>query len=177
MSNTVNVNRTCDSDQWWTPLHILVGVKMFFAEALGGDPRIPLDPATDESTPTGAETFYSSKGEDEPWWDGTFVNPPYGKDIKKFTAKIKEETANGVLVVALLPATRGEQKYWQEEVYNDKLSSLCLVRKRLHFLKPDGEERGSAPFASTLFFYNAYWADVSKSFKDIGKCIEIGKVI
>ena len=172
------VDKTCKDTEWWTPLHIVVAVKMFFAEHFALTPHIPLDPATHPSNPTGAEEFYCSEGELKPWVDGTFVNPPYGKEIKTFVAKIAEEAHKGLTIVALLPASRGEQEYWQRDVFNDHLTALCLVRKRLRFRKPDGTEAKSNPYASVLYFYNAYWPDVAQVFsEEIGKCIEIQTVI
>ena len=172
MSNLVD--KSCKDTEWWTPFHIVQAVKMFFADSLAvWDPAIPLDPATHPSNPTGAKEFYCSEGELKPWRHGTFVNPPYGKEIKTFAGKIAEEAEKGYLIVALLPASRWEQEYWQRDVFNDRLTALCLVRKRLRFRKPDGTEAKSNPHASVMYFYNAEWKHVINTFQHVGKCVRV----
>ena len=165
------VDKACKDTEWWPPPAIIDRVKEHFANELGGEPRIVLDPATHESNPTGAEEFFCEKGESRHWKDGTFVNPPYGKEIKTFARKILEEAEYGNNIVALLPGSRWEQKYWQASIFNSNLSALCFIRKRLQFGKPDGSICKSNPYASILYFYNADWNNVLESFWDIGKCV------
>ena len=165
------VEKKCKDTEWWTPPAIIELVKEYFAIELTGQPRIPLDAATHEANPTGAEEFYCEQGESLDWLNGTFVNPPYGKEIKAFVRKIRDESEDGELIVALLPGSRWEQKYWQESVFNPYLTGLCFIRKRLRFGKPDGSICKSNPYASILYFYNAKWSNVLLTFGGLGKCV------
>ena len=168
---TKPVDKNCKSVEWWTPERVLVPVREYF----GGS--ISLDPATAPSNPPKADRFFTSSenGLEMDWEDGTFVNPPYGPEIKDWIRKIKEEAEAGREIIALLPASRWEQQYFQECVFNHRLDWMCLIRKRLQFF--DGNKKEvckSNPYASVLYGYNiSQWRLFRDCMETIGSLARI----
>ena len=177
MSNLVD--KQCKDTEWWTPESILEPVRRYF-RSLGGD-GIELDPATDSSNPTEAKRIYTDcdpkldrflgNGLTKPWQNYTFLNPPYGKVMREWLDKMRMEAERGIVMVALLPASRWEQGYFQKCVFNDNLLGFCMIRKRVKFLHPDGTVGKSNPYASILYAYNG---DFSKfgDMEDIGTTVQ-----
>ena len=99
---------------------------------------------------------YFTKGEDglEKSWKGhtVFMNPPYGRDIKKWIKKAYEQSRHpNTIVVCLLPS-RTDTKYWHD--YCMKAQKIYFVKGRLKF----GEATNSAPFPSAIVvFKNKSW--------------------
>jgi site-specific DNA-methyltransferase (adenine-specific) len=162
-------DKTCDYTEWRTPERILEPVR----EYMGG--QIRLDPATSEDNPTCAQDWYTplDDGLVQEWYAPAFVNPPYGKVIRDWVAKIAEEAARGVEIIALLPGQRFEQQYWQDHVFCEQLTAMCMVRKRLAFIKPDGIPAKGNPYGSFLYLYNGSWSPFSRTFEKVGTCVRI----
>ena len=58
------------------------------------------------------------------------MNPPYGREIGKWTYKARESAKAGAIVVCLLPA-RTDTQWWAEDVM--EATELCFIRGRLKF--------------------------------------------
>jgi site-specific DNA-methyltransferase (adenine-specific) len=88
-------------------------------------------------------------------WRGetVFLNPPYGRDIKKWIKKAYDEASGNceTTVVCLLPA-RTDTKYWHDYVMNAK--EIRLVKGRLKF----GDSKNSAPFPSAVVVFRSQYA-------------------
>jgi hypothetical protein len=164
----------CLSTVYITPPLILDPTREYF----GG--RIPLDPATELNNPTDAEVYAVAPrngvgalellgmAADEtplclldglavPWsdYDGVFVNPPYGKEIRLFCEKIYQETLLGATILALLPAgPRFSTGYFQEFIFNPGLCVACFLRGRVAFLRPDGTKAKQNPYDSVIYGFN-----------------------
>ena len=80
------------------------------------------------------------------------MNPPYGRDIKKWIKKAYEQSRHpNTTVVCLLPS-RTDTKYWHD--YCMKAQKIYFVKGRLKF----GEAVNSAPFPSAIVvFKNKSW--------------------
>ena len=110
-----------------------------------------LDPC---ATPfnTKCKSFFSEQddGLEQDWAGHTvFVNPPYGRDIKKWIKKGYEESLKGMphtKVVMLIPS-RTDTKYWHDYVM--KASEVYFVKGRLKF----GDSNNSAPFPSAVVVF------------------------
>lgn len=173
----------CNNTVYITPDSILDPVRNLF----GG--IIPLDPATEPSNPTKARSYGTNPatfkgaltgnnlgdGLELPWseFDGTFVNPPYGKEIRAFCEKIHEEAVQGAQIVALLPAgARFATKYFQKFILSEALDAVLFIRGRVKFLRPDGSPTtGSNPYDSALYFYNCELEQVKKEFGHLGRLL------
>lgn len=170
----------CKTTIYITPEKILAPVRKYF----GG--QIPLDPATEEDNPTKALAYACGPsingnslgdGLKLAWsdYDGTFVNPPYGKGMKDWCAKIHEETVLGATILALLPCgARFGTRYWQDHIFNSGLEATLFVRGRVQFLRPDGSPtQGSNPYDSQLLLLNGSVERFAECFGHLGKVIRM----
>ena len=80
------------------------------------------------------------------WGTSTFCNPPYGREIGKWTKKAVEEAAKGKTVVLLIPS-RTDTRWWQNDIM--KANEIRFIKGRLKF----GNATNSAPFPSALAIY------------------------
>lgn len=140
---------TCLSIDWWTPPRLVAAVQRYAP--------IALDPATAKSNPTGARQWIAPPGDGltVDWagtagavdgWSGlVFVNPPYGKALRPWLAKIH--------MVALLPCARFEQGYLHELL--EQAQAVCWVRKRVAFIRAEtGDAVGGNAYASMFLLFN-----------------------
>lgn len=180
----------CQSTVYLTPPTALQPVRDYF-----GGP-IPLDPATEPTNPTEALAFGCDPsgpssppgtpgiclgdGLQIPWHQhaGTFLNPPYSKQIRPFLEKLHEEVIKGATVIALLPAgARYATKYWQRDAFNERLNAICFVRGRVKFLRPDGTPTtGSNPYDSQFMLYNGDTDRFIECFRASGKVLALSGV-
>lgn len=72
-----------------------------------------------------------------------FVNPPYGRELKAWAAKMAAE--RDCAIVALVPA-RVDTAWWREI---DPLA-WCALAGRVKFLDSEGNEQDAAPFPSAV---------------------------
>jgi len=79
-----------------------------------------------------------------------FVNPPYGRDIKKWIRKSYEESKNNGNTVVMLIPSRTDTAYWHE--YCMKAAEIYFVKGRLKF----GDATAGAPFPSAVVVFNWY---------------------
>lgn len=98
---------------------------------------IGLDPATDQGNPVGATHFFTLPvdGLTQDWqgYGLVFVNPPYGRGLKKWTAKMALEASRGVEILALIPARVGTQ-WWRQNI-TKTADTICCWTGRLNFLE------------------------------------------
>lgn len=141
-----------ESHSWRTPKNLLDLVREI--DAIG------LDPATDADNPAGALMKYAPPldGLSVPWGGHglCYVNPPYGRALPAWTAKMALAGSAGVEVVALLPA-RTDTRWWQHSVVT--AHAICFWKGRLTFVGAPAP----APFPSAV----AYWGPRRGRFCDV----------
>jgi phage N-6-adenine-methyltransferase len=81
-------------------------------------------------------------GLSQEWTGKCWMNPPYGREIKKWVKKAYESSLDGATVVCLLPA-RTDTAWWHDYCINGKIE---FIRGRLKF----GNAKTSAPFPSAV---------------------------
>lgn len=170
----MSVDKTCRHTEWQTPERILRPVRRY-GRGIG------LDPATAPNNPTGARSFYT-KDDDGlalPWGGHglVFVNPPYGRELRRWVAKIHTEAVLGAEIVALLPGQRFEQAYWQTNLFIEQLTALVAVRGRLDFTIPGRSAKGSNPFGSFLYIFNGNAALAATFFRDVGMVMFFREIV
>jgi phage N-6-adenine-methyltransferase len=74
-----------------------------------------------------------------------WMNPPYGREIKKWMAKALEESEKGATVVCLVPS-RTDTAWWHDYAMKGEID---YIRGRLKF----GGHKNSAPFPSALVVF------------------------
>ena len=80
------------------------------------------------------------------WGEATFCNPPYGREIGKWTRKARLEAEKGKTVVLLIPS-RTDTRWWHEDIM--LASEIRFVKGRLKF----GGATNPAPFPSAVVVY------------------------
>jgi len=80
------------------------------------------------------------------WGDRNFVNPPYGRGIKKWIEKGYYESKKGKLVVFLIPS-RTDTFWWHRYIMQSE--DIRFIKGRLRF----GDSKNSAPFPSVIVVF------------------------
>lgn len=114
--------------EWYTPLDVLEEVDRFF----GG---IDLDPARPDADDGLVQT----------WRGKVFLNPPYGRHIKKWIDKALSDPVDEIIL--LVPSSTSAP--WFQPLFRH---AVCFVRGRLKFRDPEGIKPAGAPFASVLAY-------------------------
>lgn len=148
--------KACDKDHstvdWYTPPAI-VG-------ALGGKEGFDLDPCTPEDpsrlpAPTARRMITPSEdGLAADWWPSAFVwlNPPYGKGMDKWMAKLANHPGGGI---ALVPAHMDPAWMHDFVLNHPNTTAMLLTRGRLKFMRPDGSVGTASPTGSVFVAYGA----------------------
>lgn len=103
---------------------------------------------------------------------GTYVNPPYGLELKEWLGKIVSEAREGAEIVSLLPCSRWEQAYFTDLLA--AANAVCFIRSRVAFISSiDGKAVGGNPSASMLLGFNVSEPDWSRAFGRLGRCFEL----
>lgn len=137
----MNVHFSSKSNEWTTPQHLF--------DELNQEFNFTLDPcATEENAKCSKHFTIEDDGLSKDWSnDVVFMNPPYGREIKKRIKKAYEESLNGATVVCLIPA-RTDTMYWHDFIF-DKADDIRFLKGRLKF----GNGKNSAPFPSAIVVY------------------------
>lgn len=137
----MEVHYSSKSNEWATPQ------KLF--DELNEEFNFTLDPCeTDENAKCNKHFTIEDDGLSKDWSkDVVFMNPPYGREIKKWIKKAYEESLNGATVVCLIPA-RTDTTYWHDFIF-DKADDIRFLKGRLKF----GNSKNSAPFPSAIVLY------------------------
>lgn len=166
------VDKECKDTIYLTPEKILAPVRLLLGDFL--------DPATEPNNPTKAKWFYTEKdnGLGKTWFPlNTWLNPPYGSEIKHWCEKIHNEAVLGTQIVSLLPCgARYSTKYWQNHILVPELEMICFIRGRVKFLRRDGTVAPQNPYDSQICYYPGNTGDIKRFkelFQDLGTCLEV----
>ena len=132
----MNVHFSSKSDNWSTP-------QDFFDE-LNKEFSFNLDPC---ASPENAkcDRFFTD-GLNKDWGQSrVFMNPPYGREIKKWMEKAYKSSLQGALVVCLVPS-RTDTQWWHEYAMKGEIR---FIKGRLKF----GGSKTSAPFPSAVVIF------------------------
>lgn len=174
MADRTPVDKVAKDLDYQTPRRVLDQVDAY----CGG--QIGLDPASTLPNPTNARLFCAPgkmdgleiswakpPNYDEEFQWVVFVNPPYGKEVHPWLAKIAEEASNHVRILALLAVNRTEQQYMQDAMY--QANAVCWIRKRVPFLRPTtGKPAKQNPYSSALWGFNVDQAKFVEQFSKLG---------
>ena len=150
--------------EWYTPSYILERVYQII--------QIDLDPCSPEVPTVICEQHYTIKddGLSKTWQGNVFMNPPYGKDIKKWVSKfVKEWDSGNIQNAILLVPVKSDTKWWYELV--TRSCCWCGIRGRVTFISPSWSASNTGTFASALILFSGTtkikW-DFIKTMSDIG---------
>lgn len=137
---TPTVHYSSKSNEWETPSELF--------EKLNKEFRFTLDPCcTKENAKCERHFTIAEDGLKQDWSDhNVFMNPPYGRQIKKWVKKAYKESLKGATVVCLIPA-RTDTSYWHEYIFNK--AEIRFLRGRVKF----SNSKNGAPFPSAIVVY------------------------
>jgi len=154
------------SNDWMTPPEII--------EALS---PISLDPCAHPKQPwKTAETMVSppDNGLKVKWRDYelTYVNPPFGQQLVKWSRKAVKEASLGANILLLTPARTEVEKWYFPHIWA-KATSILFLKGRLYFRRPDGSREGNAGHGSCIAAYGELASDRLESSSIAGKFIRL----
>jgi phage N-6-adenine-methyltransferase len=90
------------------------------------------------------EKYFSKKddGLKQDWNGVCWMNPPYGREIKDWMQKTKNESKNGVTIVCLVPARPDTEWWWENCIQGE----IRFIRGRLRWSRSNTV----APFPSAI---------------------------
>lgn len=153
-----NVHFMSDSIECYTPSEIL-------ARAVRAMGAIDLDPCSNshESPNVPAAQHYTQEddGLAQAWAGRVFMNPPYGRELDDWIAKLCEEYEGGHVsqAIALVPSRTDTQWFRRLRAY-----PRCFIWGRLRFVN----QENSAPFPSMAVYLGGNLGAFLTSFSDIG---------
>jgi phage N-6-adenine-methyltransferase len=129
---------TSNTDLWETPNH--------FFNKLNKEFNFNLDVCANYDNRK-CEKYYDKEmnGLIQQWVGICWMNPPYGREIKKWVEKAYKESLYGNTIVCLLPA-RTDTKWFHDYCVNGEIR---FVKGRLKF----GDSKNSAPFPSMVVIF------------------------
>ena len=137
----MDVHYSSKTNEWSTP-------QAFFDE-LNKEFNFTLDPcATSENAKCTKYFTVEDDGLKQDWSkDTVFMNPPYGREIKRWIKKAYEESQKGATIVCLIPS-RTDTAYWHNYIFG-KADDIRFIKGRLKF----GGSKNPAPFPSAIIIY------------------------
>ena len=137
--NTLGAQFSSSTDEWPTPQSVFDALHMEFG--------FTLDPcATPENAKCKRFFTKTDNGLAQDWGaEIVFMNPPYGREIKRWMAKAYTASLNGATVVCLTPS-RTDTQWWH--MYAMK-GEMRFLKRRLEFCGSNNK----APFASAVVVF------------------------
>lgn len=153
-----DVHYSSASDEWNTPQPLLDrAVKLLGA--------IDLDPCSNNdkapNVPAALHYTIEDDGLSREWRGRVFLNPPYGRVIQDWTARLDESYRSGSVTeaLALVPARTDARWFTELRSY-----PRCFVRGRLRF----GDAKNCAPFPSAVFYLGTNLLGFAEEFGELG---------
>lgn len=155
-----------ESAEWYTPPEILNRVYAVF------EGRVDVDPCCNPGVPVvRARTHYrrEDNGLYRPWEGTVYMNPPYGRQIGKWTHKLVSEylVRRVPAAVALLPV-KSDTKWWADLMVH--VPVWCAIKGRIRFQSPTGiKDTGTFASATVLLCRDPAYVDrFVDHFEDLG---------
>ena len=134
----MNVHFSSKTDQWSTPQE--------FFDKYNDIYKFDLDVCADKDNHK-CDRYFTKEddGLSKKWVGVCWMNPPYGRGIRKWIEKAYRSSCEGAIVVCLIPA-RTDTSYWHDWVMKGKIE---FIRGRLKF----GSSKNGAPFPSAIVVF------------------------
>jgi len=139
MTNFGGEQSVAGTDVWLTPPDMV--------RALG---KFDLDPCSAEVMPWELATNRYTEADDglaQDWVGRVFMNPPYGRKLPPFLAKLADHGDGIALVFA-----RTETRAFFESVW-PRADAIMFLKGRVKFYRPDGTQAGTSGSPSCLIAY------------------------
>lgn len=157
---------TANNDEWLTPPEIIASLGAFDL-----DPCAPITRPWDTAT-----THYTKldEGLSKPWQGRVWLNPPYGRDVFLWLAKLHRHKSGLALIFARTETAGFHKHIWSTA------NAIFFFKGRLRFHHVDGSRGGTANAPSCLVSYGAgdteYIIHAAKTGRINGKLLQIGSM-
>lgn len=148
------------TDEWHTPPEVFEALRINFgldpAAPAGGVPWIP------------ARRHFSraDDGLAQPWAGRVWLNPPYGREIGKWLARL---AAHGDGLALVFPRT--DTAWFQEATRT--ATAACFIAGRLRFIGPDGERARAGAGAGSLLLAWGLSCALALAHADLGRIFAV----
>jgi hypothetical protein len=149
--------KTTGSAEWYTPSWIFEALKIPFDL----DPCSPKTPLHWQPS----RYRYTDNGLTREWYGVVWCNPPYGRETKKWLAKLASHGEGMALVFS-----RTDTDWFQSAVKAG--ATILLLKKRVKFVNAEGQESGSPGSGSCLIAFGERCKSRLKELKNLGVVIE-----
>ena len=151
-------------NEWFTPAEYIEKARMVLGE-------IDLDPAShvlaQKTVRAGVFFTAAEDGLNQSWFGRVWLNPPYSRELMSpFVDKFLSEYTRGAIERAILLTHDYTDTGWFHAAARAS-QAICLVRTRIHFLAPSGEEC-SPRRGQTFFYFGPDDGAFRRGFSDIG---------
>lgn len=157
------LSKSSKSTEYGTPIEFFKQLNKIF--------EFKLDPCTTKDNPLGTKVYYTKddiidNGISAPWNYNTFINPPFGKDVKNWILKMNDEArVYGTNVYVMLLPARTDTKWFQELIMTRcrEGGRIYFIKGRLKFVNPvlNGKSEPHI-IGSMLWIKNASDEDIAR---------------
>lgn len=144
------LSKSSKSVEYGTPLELFNKLNDIF--------EFKLDPCTTKDNPLRTEHYFTVKedGLKKTWEWNTFINPPFGKNVLQWIAKMTEEARlyPDNYYVMLLPA-RTDTKWFQDDICNSfgfTYSMIYFIKGRLKFINPQLNQKNEPHIIGSMLW-------------------------
>lgn len=157
-----------NSNEWYTPKKYIKAAK----QVMGG---IDVDPATcDKANETvGAKKIYTKDDDGLQYdWPGlVWLNPPYGRLVKKFVGKLIEQYEGGITKEAvLLINSHATDTKWFQPLWD---YILCFTDHRVNFISPTDDSPAGSTHGSIFVYMGHNKQKFAEVFREFGKVVVV----
>ncbi|MBZ0296794.1 MAG: hypothetical protein K8L99_29810 [Anaerolineae bacterium] len=151
------------SDEWYTPPEYVALAR----EVMGG---IDLDPASNtyaQQWIRARQYFtYAEDGLSLRWRGRVWLNPPYGKHIRRWTEKAVAEYRSGLVTEAVLLVRPAIASRWYQALSG--AFARCEPHRRIRFINTHGKPLTSPVHGNTFFYLGEQIEQFHRVFSAIG---------
>ena len=156
-SKKISVHFSSKSAEWYTPEVIIDKTLELFGE-------ITLDPCSNPGKPNVPAENHFTKDDDglsKKWFGKVYMNPPYGRELKKWILYLCEQYESGNVdeAIALVPSRTDVEWFKRIATY-----PICCIFGRLKFVNA----KWPSPFPSMIIYMGKNIKKFAKIFSDIG---------
>jgi len=158
-----------ESIEWYTPIEIIELARQVMGE-------IDLDPASSDEAQANIKARHHLTEKDDglslPWFGNVFLNPPYSKTNGRsnqeiWAEKLTAEYQKAHVTEAILLVKSALGYKWFEELWDNW--PVCFVRRRLSFIKSNGDDEGESKQGTALFYIGNSLPKFIDAFSQLGR--------
>lgn len=148
------------SDEWCTPWDEVGRPLYQFMGEVG-------DPCSNDRSVIRAHSRHTMGGLVFPWWEESYANWPYSKNVPWSSKAIYEMKIGNVAELVILCMTATSTVWWQNLMLGPRRNPRVVLTKRIKFIGPDGESVDSSRFEPALIYYGKRHKAFDREFRSI----------